>query len=152
MGGYIAASANLVDVVRSYAPGFIFTTSLAPVLAAGALASVRHLKENPDLRARHQERAARLKRLFGQAGLPVMPSQSHIVPLLVGDAALCKQVSDTLLEADSIYVQPINYPTVPRGTQRLRFTPSPRHKDRMIDDLIAAHIRIWRRFDLQRAA
>ena len=152
MGGYIAASANLIDVVRSYAPGFIFTTSLAPVLAAGALASVRHLKESPDLRARHQERAARLKRLFGQAGLPVMPSQSHIVPLLVGDAALCKQVSDTLLEADSIYVQPINYPTVPRGTERLRFTPSPLHSDRMMDELVAALDRIWQHFDLQRAA
>ena len=152
MGGYIAASANLVDVVRSYAPGFIFTTSLAPVLAAGALASVRHLKEAPQLRARHQERAARLKRLFAQAGLPVMASESHIVPLLVGDAVLCKQVSDTLLEADSIYVQPINYPTVPRGTERLRFTPSPLHSDRMMDELVAALDRIWQRFDLQRAA
>ena len=152
MGGYIAASANLVDVVRSYAPGFIFTTSLAPVLAAGALASVRHLKEAPQLRARHQERAARLKRLFAQAGLPVMASESHIVPLLVGDAVLCKQVSDTLLEADSIYVQPINYPTVLRGTERLRFTPSPLHSDRMMDELVAALDRIWQRFDLQRAA
>ena len=152
MGGYVAASANVVDVVRSYAPGFIFTTSLAPVLAAGALASVRHLVETPELRTRHQERAARLKRLFAASGLPVMPSQSHIVPLLVGDAALCKQVSDTLLEDYAIYVQPINYPTVPRGTERLRFTPSPLHSDTMMDHLVAALDRIWRSLDLKRAA
>jgi 5-aminolevulinate synthase len=152
MGGYIAGSATMVDVVRSYAAGFIFTTSLAPVLAAGAWASIRYLKQANDLRIRHQERAARLKQLFRDAGLPVMESASHIVPLWVGEASLCKQVSDELMEEFGIYVQPINYPTVPRGTERLRFTPSPFHTDEMMDDLVKALNIVWERRKISRAA
>ncbi|MEN3973567.1 5-aminolevulinate synthase [Emcibacter sp. SYSU 3D8] len=152
MGGYIAGSSDIIDVVRSYAPGFIFTTSLAPVLAAGAWASIRYLKQANDLRIRHQERAARLKQLFRDAGLPVMESASHIVPLWVGEAALCKQVSDELMTEFGIYVQPINYPTVPRGTERLRFTPSPFHTDEMMEELVAALNVVWDRRKISRAA
>jgi len=152
MGGYITASRNLVDMVRSYSPGFIFTTSLSPVLAAGALASVRYLKESGAEREVHQERAATLKYLFAQSNLPVMPSESHIVPLLVGDPVLCKLVSDTLLEEFNIYVQPINYPTVPKGTERLRFTPGPVHTDAMMAELVDALETIWQRLKLRRAA
>ena len=152
MGGYITASSDLVDVIRSYASSFIFTTSIAPVLAAGALASVRHLKVSDVERRQHQERAATLKKLFAEADLPLMPSVSHIVPLLVGDAALCKQVSDELLDEFSIYVQPINYPTVPRGLERLRFTPTPFHDDAMMADLVAALKVVWARLQLRRAA
>ncbi len=143
MGGYIAADAVIVDAVRSWASGFIFTTSLPPALTAGALASVRHLKAHPELRDAHQERAATLKRRLSEAGIPVLPSVSHIVPVHVGNPVHCKLISDMLLEEHGIYVQPINYPTVPKGTERLRFTPSPDHDDAMIDKLVDAMDKLW---------
>ena len=152
MGGYIAADQVIVDVIRSYAPGFIFTTSLSPVLVAGALASVRHLKSSQSEREAHQERAQALKLKMLQAGLPVMPSESHIVPLMVGDPAQCKRLSDILLTEYGVYVQPINYPTVPRGTERLRFTPGPLHTDEMMDGLCSALLEIWDRLALRLAA
>ena len=143
MGGYIAADAVIIDAVRSWAAGFIFTTSLPPALTAGALASVRHLKAHPELREAHQERAAALKARFAAAGIPVLPSESHIVPVHVGDPVHCKMISDMLLEDHGVYVQPINYPTVPKGTERLRFTPSPNHTDAMMDDLVQAMDKLW---------
>ena len=143
MGGYIASSAALVDYIRSHAPGFIFTTSLAPVLAAGALAAIRHLKTSHAERDRHQERVARVKERLLAAGLPVMPSQSHIVPVLIGDARRCKAMSDGLLQRHRIYMQPINYPTVPHGTERLRITPTPLHSDGDIDALVSALADVW---------
>ncbi|MCP5382159.1 MAG: 5-aminolevulinate synthase [Kordiimonadaceae bacterium] len=148
MGGYITASKNIVDCVRSFASGFIFTTSLPPALTAGALASVRHLKKSNVERKIHQERAARLKEKLREANLPVMPSDSHIVPVLVGNPVICKKASDILLDEYGIYVQPINFPTVPRGTERLRFAPNPLHDDDMIDHLVKSLREVWQRLDI----
>jgi 5-aminolevulinate synthase len=152
MGGYIAADKTIIDCIRSYAPGFIFTTSLSPVLVAGALASVRHLKQSTEERRAQQEAAAMLKAKFVAAGLPAMPSVTHIVPLLVGCPVKAKRVSDILLAEYGLYVQPINFPTVPRGTERLRFTPGPTHTAEMMDELTAALVEIWTREELRLAA
>ena len=149
MGGYIAADQKIVDVIRSYAPGFIFTTSLSPVLVAGVLASVRHLKQSSEERIAQQANAARLKQLFAEAGLPVMQSVTHIVPLMVGDPVKAKKISDTLLAEYGAYVQPINFPTVPRGTERLRFTPGPQHTEEMMQELTQALVEIWDRMDME---
>ena len=148
MGGYIAADQNIIDVIRSYAPGFIFTTSLSPVLVAGVLAAVRHLKASSVERDAQQANAALLKKLFSDAGLPVMLSNTHIVPLMVGDPVKAKKISDILLAEYGVYVQPINYPTVPRGTERLRFTPGPQHDEGMMRVLTAALVEIWGRMEM----
>ncbi len=148
LGGYISGSANLIDAVRSYAPGFIFTTALPPAVCAAATAAIRHLKASHWERQRHQERAARVKAVLSAAALPVLLSESHIVPLMVGDPEKCKMASDLLLTQHGIYIQPINYPTVPKGTERLRITPTPYHEDRLLDALAEALIDVWRQLEL----
>ncbi|MFN3212040.1 MAG: 5-aminolevulinate synthase [Henriciella sp.] len=154
MGGYIAAHETIIDAIRSTASGFIFTTSTCPVMAAGALASIRKLRsdEGRKLRLAHQSHAALLKQKFRDAGLPLMESKTHIVPLLVGDPEKCKALSDTLLFDFGVYVQPINYPTVPKGTERLRFTPGPVHTEEMMDDLVAAILAVWKQLGLDEKA
>jgi 5-aminolevulinate synthase len=149
MGGYIAANKTIIDCIRSYAPGFIFTTSLSPVLVAGALASVRHLKASSAERESQQAAAATLKKKFAAAGLPVMPSVTHIVPLIVGCPVKANMISDVLLAEHGLYVQPINFPPVPRGTERLRFTPGPCHSAEMMDELTRALVEIWTRLELE---
>ncbi|QQO16809.1 5-aminolevulinate synthase [Bradyrhizobium diazoefficiens] len=148
MGGYIAGNSILIDAVRSYAPGFIFTTALPPPICAAATAAIRHLKASNWERERHQERAARVKAVLTAAALPVMPSETHIVPVLVGDPERCKMACDLLLTDHGIYIQPINYPTVPRGTERLRITPTPYHDDMLVDALARALVDVWARLEL----
>ncbi len=154
MGGYIAADSLIIDAIRSMASGFIFTTSSCPVMTAGSLASVRKLRSDDGrkLRDSHQAQAALLKQKLEEAGLPVLPTETHIVPLMVGDPERCKALSDTLLFDFGIYVQPINYPTVPKGTERLRFTPSPVHTEAMMDELVSAILAVWKQLGLERAA
>jgi 5-aminolevulinate synthase len=150
LGGYIAGNAALIDAVRSYAPGFIFTTALPPAICAAASAAIRHLKTSSFERERHQERAARVKAVLTAAGLPVMASDTHIVPVFVGDPEKCKEATDLLLGEYGIYIQPINYPTVPKGTERLRITPSPYHEDALIDALAEALLEVWEQLGLPR--
>ena len=152
IGGYIAGTQAMCDFVRSYGSGFIFSSSMPPAVAAAARANVRYLKSHNELRERHQERAATLKARFRDAGIPVMDGPSHIVPVLVGDPVLCKQASDELMEKHNIYVQPINYPTVERGKERLRFTPTPHHTDELMDELVEAVKAVWSRLGLKAAA
>jgi 5-aminolevulinate synthase len=152
VGGYIAGSASMCDFVRSFASGFIFTTSLPPAVAAGATASIRHLKVSNVERERQRDRVARLRRRLDEVGVPHYDNPSHIVPVMVGDPKLCKRITDTLMDQYGIYVQPINYPTVARGTERLRITPSPLHSDDDIEHLVGAISAIWSELSLQRAA
>ncbi len=152
MGGYVTGSAALVDAVRSMSSGFIFTSTVAPPVVAAALENVRHVRSHNDLRVRHQERAATLKSKLAAAGLPVMPSDTHIVPVFVGDPVQCKQATDMLMDEHGIYIQPINYPTVPKGTERLRITPTPLHSDALMDDLVRALLSVWADLELRRAA
>jgi 5-aminolevulinate synthase len=148
LGGYIAAKAEIIDAVRSYAPGFIFTTALPPAICSAATAAIRHLKSSQWERERHQDRAARVKAILQAAGLPVMASDTHIVPVFVGEPERCKRACDLLLEQHDIYIQPINYPTVPKGAERLRITPSPYHDDALIDRLAASLVQVWEELGL----
>jgi len=148
LGGYIAGSAPLIDAVRSYAPGFIFTTALPPAICAAATAAIRHLKTSQWERERHQHRAARVKSALSAAALPIMLNDTHIVPVVVGDPEKCRAASDLLLSEHGIYIQPINYPTVPKGTERLRITPTPYHEDVLIDQLAEALTDVWGRLEL----
>jgi 5-aminolevulinate synthase len=152
VGGYVAGSSSMCDFIRSYGDGFIFSSAMPPAVAAGGLASVEYVKEHNELRIQHQERAATLKQRLTDVGIPVMPSTTHIVPVMVGDPILCKQASDELLFNYNIYVQPINYPTVPRGTERLRFTPTPLHNDELMDQLVHALQKVWSQLGLKQAA
>lgn len=152
MGGYVTGSATLIDAIRLSASGFIFTTTIAPPVTAAALVNVRHVRAHNDLRDRHQERAAYLKQRLTAAGLPVMPSDTHIVPVFVGDPVLCKEATDILLERHGIYIQPINYPTVAKGAERLRITPTPMHDDALMDDLVLALTSVWKHLELEIAA
>jgi 5-aminolevulinate synthase len=148
LGGYITGTTAIIDAVRSYAPGFIFTTALPPAVCTAATAAIRHLKVSGWERERHQDRAARVKAVLTAAGLPVMPNETHIVPVFVGNPEMCKTASDLLLEEHAVYIQPINYPTVPRGTERLRITPSPYHDDALIDALAQALVDVWEQLKL----
>jgi 5-aminolevulinate synthase len=143
LGGYIAGPKSVIDAVRSYAPGFIFTTALPPVIAAAATQSIRHLKVSQEERRRHQCQAQLTKDVLAQANLPVMKSETHIIPIHVGDPELCKKASDRLLDLHGIYIQPINYPTVPRGTERLRITPTPFHSNELVVELKDALVEVW---------
>jgi len=147
-GGYVAANKDIVDALRSYSPGFIFTTSLPPSVTSGAAASVKYLKEHPEIRYDHRAKSAKLKQMLKSAGLPVMMTDSHIVPVVVGDAKLCKKMSDHLLANYHIYAQPINYPTVPVGTERFRFTPGPVHTEAMMQHLVQSLVQLWKDFSL----
>ena len=152
LGGYISSSKNIVDFVRSYSPGFIFTTSIPPAIAAGAIASIRYVKDNQQLRNKLKEKCLLIKEKLLAANIPFLKTKSHIIPIIIGDSKLCKKASDELLEKHKVYLQPINYPTVPRGKERLRITPSPLHTDQMIDDLINALKFIWKKLKLEKAA
>lgn len=152
VGGYITGSESLCDFIRSYGDGFIFSSSMPPAVAAGCLASVKYVREHNELREQHQERAATLKLLLREAGIPIMTTETHIVPVIVGDPILCKQASDELMYNHGIYVQPINYPTVPRGTERLRFTPTPLHNDDLMVHLVTALKKVWGQLGLKQAA
>jgi 5-aminolevulinate synthase len=152
IGGYVAGSPALIDFIRSFGQGFIFSSALPPSVAAAALASIRFLREHNEIRLRHQERAATLKKRLSALGFPLAASVSHIVPVIVGDAALCKQASDDLLKRHRIYVQPINYPTVPKGSERLRITPTPLHDDAMMDRLVDALVDVWSHLGIKKAA
>tara|TARA_B100000749_G_scaffold81043_1_gene61375 strand:- start:482 stop:1693 length:1212 start_codon:yes stop_codon:yes gene_type:complete len=152
IGGYVSSSKTIIDFIRSYSPGFIFTTSIPPAIACGAIASIRYVKDNQQLRDKLKEKCLLIKEKLLAANIPFVKTKSHIIPIIVGDSKLCKKASDELLEKHKVYLQPINYPTVPRGEERLRITPSPLHTDQMINDLINALKFTWKKFKLKKAA